>query len=444
MGVASSVPTACPGYERRRVPAFPTAFPGGEFRLPDGKIAAVRRVVGIAALVLILAVAVLGVLNYARPVPVVTPYALQAATVTVGQAPVFAWPDGTEDAIGVSGLGMMAQTPAQNPEPTGSVAKVMTALVALQKLPLAPGQQGPSITISPADQAAQEADAAAGQSTVPVVAGETLTEYQVLQGMLVPSGNNLAALLGAWAFGSADATLAAMDAEAQTLGLAGSHFTDPSGFDPTTVSTPADLVKLGTAAMQNPVIAQIVAQSEVTLPVAGTVRNVDSVLGQAGIVGIKTGNTTGQDGAFLYAAAGPSGSGATIVGAVMGEGSLDGALQAAVALSGAAQAALSVQTIVAADTVVAGAEAPWKQAIPIATKDAVRVLTWGGRQARISVQLRPLRAPLAQGSRVGTLTATLGEGTYTTPLTTSAGLRVPSWSWRLLRRPQYVPAGDWP
>lgn len=403
-----------------------------------------RRLPAVAVLVLVLAVAALGILNYVRPVPVVTPYSLQTATVTVGQAPTFPWPAGTEDAIGVEGLGVMAQTSEQTPEPTGSVAKVMTALVALQKLPLAPGQQGPSITISPADQALQQQDAASGESTVPVVAGETLTEYQVLQGLLVPSGNNLAALLAGWAFGSTPAALAAMNAEAQSLGLQGTHFTDPSGFDPATVSTPADLVKLGTAAMQNPVIAQVVAQSEVTLPVAGTMRNVDSVLGRSGIVGIKTGNTTGQEGAFLYAAQGPSGSGATIVGAVMGESSLDGALQAAVALAAEAQAALSVQTIVGAGTVVAGAEAPWKQAVPIATKNAVQVLTWGGRKARISIHLRPLIAPLAEGSRVGTLTATLGEGTYTTPLITSVRLRVPSWSWRLLRRPQYVPARDWP
>jgi D-alanyl-D-alanine carboxypeptidase (penicillin-binding protein 5/6) len=395
-------------------------------------------------LVLVLVVVALGALNYVRPVPVLTPRTLQAASVTMGQAPTFAWPGGTEDAIGVAGLGVLAQTPGQAPEPTGSVAKVMTALVALQKLPLTPGQQGPSITITAADQALQEQDAAAGESTVPVTAGETLTEYQVLQGMLVPSGNNLAVLLAGWAFGSTGAALTAMQAEGQTLGLQGSDFTDPSGFDPTTVSTPADLVRLGAAAIQNPVIAGIVAESEVTLPVAGTVKNVNSVLGQAGIVGIKTGNTAGQEGAFLYAAQDASAKGAMVVGAVMGEGSLGQALQDAVALAGNAQQALAVRTIVGAGTVVAGAEAPWNQDIPISTENALSVVAWGGQQARISIRLRPLTAPVPQGTKVGTLTATLGEGTFTTPLVTSAALRVPPWNWRLLRRPQYVPARDWP
>lgn len=404
----------------------------------------VLRVVGIVVLVVLLAVVALGALNYVRPVPVLHPRTLQAASVTMGQAPAFAWPSGTEDAIGVAGLGVLAQTPSQTPEPTGSVAKVMTALVALQKLPLTAGQQGPSITISAGDQALQEQDAAAGESTVPVTAGESLTEYQVLQGMLVPSGNNLAVLLADWAFGSTAAALTAMQAEAQTLGLRGSDFTDPSGFDPTTVSTPADLVKLGTAAMQNPVVAEIVAQAQVTLPVAGTVRNVNSALGQGGIVGIKTGNTAGQNGAFLYAAQDASVKDAMVVGAVMGEGSLGQALQDAVALAGQAQHALAVRTIVSAGTVVAGAEAPWNEDLPISTENALSVVAWGGEEARISIHLRSLTAPVARGTRIGTLTATLGNGTVSTPLVTSAALHVPPWRWRLLRRPQYVPARDWP
>ncbi len=404
----------------------------------------VLRVVGIGALVVLLGVVVLGALNYVRPVPVLHPRTLQAANVTMGQAPTLAWPEGTEDAIGVAGLGVLAQSPSQTPEPTGSVAKVMTALVALQKLPLAPGRQGPSITITGADQALQEQAAAAGESTVPVTAGEMLTEYQVLQGMLIPSGNNLAVLLADWAFGSTGAALTAMQAEAQALSLQGSDFTDPSGFDPTTVSTPADLVRLGTKAMRNPVIAEIVAQSEVTLPVAGTLKNVNSVLGQASIVGIKTGNTAGQQGAFLYAAQDASARGAMVVGAVMGEGSLGQALRDGVALAGTAQQALAVRTVVSAGTVVASAEAPWNEDIPISTENALSVVAWGGQQARISIHLRPLTAPLRPGSKVGTLTATLGAGTVSTPLVTSAALHVPSWSWRLLRRPQYVPAGDWP
>lgn len=397
-------------------------------------------IVGLLLLVVVVVVAGLGWYNEARPVPRLTPRAHEAATVTLGEAPTFTWPSGTEDAIGVAGVGVLAQTPAQAPQPTGSVAKVMTALVALQELPLQVGDQGPTIAITPADQEVQEEDAASGQSTVPVTAGETLTEYQVLQGMLLPSGNNLATLLASWAFGSIPAAVAAMTAEAKTLGLQSSTFTDPSGFDPTTVSTPADLVKLGAAAMQNPVIAQIVGQSEATLPGSGLVKNVDSVLGQAGIVGIKTGNTTGQNGAFLFASEGPSAPGAMVIGAVMGAASLRGALQGAVALAGQAATALVVRTVVGAGAVVAGVRAPWDEGVAIATQRPLAIVAWGGQQATLSIRLHPLRAPVAKGADVGTLTASLGDRTVTTPLVTVAALHAPSRKWRLLRRPSRV----WP
>lgn len=402
-----------------------------------------RRFLPLVILVLVLVVAGLGAANTVRPVPALAPRNLQAATLTVGRAPSFTWPPGTEDAIGAQGLGVLAQTPHAAPEPTGSVAKVMTALVALQKLPLKVGQQGPSITITAADQALQQQDAAEGQSTVPVEAGETLTEYQVLQGMLLPSGNNLAMLLAAWAFGSSGAAASAMNAEAKTLGLQGSLFTDPSGFDPSTVSTPADLVKLGMAAMQNAVIAQIVGQAHATLPVAGLVSNVNTVLGADGIVGIKTGNTTGQDGAFLYAAREPA-AGPMIVGAVMGSASVEGALDDALGMVGQAQHALTTQTILGADTEAALVQAPWGGPVPIVTRKSLTALTWGGQRARIRVRLRPLTAPVPRRARVGTLTATLGTARLTTPLETSAPIGSPPWTWRLLRRPPHVPAGDWP
>lgn len=397
-----------------------------------------RRPVLIVMLVLVLAAAGLGTVNYVRPVPALRPSDRQAATLTVGQAPSFAWPPGTEDAIGVAGLGVLAQTPAPAPQPTGSVAKVMTALVALQKLPLQVGQQGPSITITAADEALQQEDAADGQSTVPVTAGETLTEYQILQGMLLPSGNNLAMLLAGWAYGSTGAASAAMNAEAKTLGLQASVFTDPSGFDPSTVSTPSDLVKLGMAAMQNPVLAQIVGQSEATLPVAGTVTNVDTVLGSEGIVGIKTGNTTGQDGAFLYAAQDPAADGPMIIGAVMGGASVDDALDDALGVVDQADQALTARTVLGADTVVAGVTAPWGSETPIVTQKTLSAVTWGGQQAHVQVHLHPLQAPIRQGATVGTLTATLGSATLSTPLVTSVAVDAPSWSWRLFRHPAHL------
>jgi len=44
---------------------------------------------------------------------------------------------------------------------------------------------------------------------------------------------------------------------------------------PATTSTAHDLILIGFQALNNPVIAQIVDQTQVTLPVAGVVKNYD-------------------------------------------------------------------------------------------------------------------------------------------------------------------------
>ena len=70
-----------------------------------------------------------------------------------------------------------------------------------------------------------------------MAAGESLTELQALEGLLIPSGNNLAVLLADWDAGSTDAFVAKMNSAAQTLGLTSSHFVDVSGLDPGSEST---------------------------------------------------------------------------------------------------------------------------------------------------------------------------------------------------------------
>jgi D-alanyl-D-alanine carboxypeptidase (penicillin-binding protein 5/6) len=84
--------------------------------------------------------------------------------------------------------------------------------------------------------------------------------------------------------------------------MTGSDYTDPSGLDSSTVSTAADQVRLGAAAMRVPALAAITAQPTAYVPVAGLVRNTNTLLGQDGIVGLKTGSTQAAGGCLLVAA----------------------------------------------------------------------------------------------------------------------------------------------
>ncbi|MFZ0215815.1 MAG: D-alanyl-D-alanine carboxypeptidase [Candidatus Dormiibacterota bacterium] len=405
------------------------------------------RVLGCGLLVLLALVLVGGVADYLRPVPALAATTVVDSSVSFGSAAALPWPsDPAEGALGAVGMGVLTQTPSQTPQPTASVAKVMTALVLLHQKPLAAGQQGPAIVITNADVAAYQADVAQNQSTVPVAAGEQLSEYEALQAMLIPSGNNIATLLATWAFGSLAAAVAAMNQETTRLGMTSTHFADASGFSPATVSTPVDLVRLGEAAMVDPVIAGVVQQRVATIPVAGDVYNVDSVIGQSGIVGIKTGNSDQQPGAFLFAAPAPvSGAGPVmIVGVVMGAPNLALALQAAPTLLQTAAQNFELQTVFAAGQEVARLKAAWGDLAPIRTDRAITIAVWKGETVKQAVAVRPVSAPVQSGQRLGTVTVKLGAATYQSPLVAGARLGAAPWIWRATRRPPFVPPGDWP
>src|SRR4051794_30372817 len=85
--------------------------------------------------------------------------------------------------------------PHQHAAPIASVAKVMAAYVVLRDHPLRAGEAGPSITITAADVADTDRRRDREESVVPVAAGERLSERQALLALLLPSANNIAAVL---------------------------------------------------------------------------------------------------------------------------------------------------------------------------------------------------------------------------------------------------------
>jgi len=116
-----------------------------------------------------------------------------------------------------------------------------------------------------------------------IAAGEQLTERQALQALLLPSANNIAAVLARWDAGSEDQFVARMNAAAQSLGMTHTRYTDPSGYDDATISTAADQLLLVDRAMCLPTFASIVATPSTTLPVAGTCGTPTVCLGTAGL-----------------------------------------------------------------------------------------------------------------------------------------------------------------
>src|SRR5579859_1014687 len=305
--------------------------------------------------VLLLVVAGLAAWNYLRPIPAVaaTP-ALPATDIVPGTSPTLPWPRQGSAAVSVSGLGFIGTSGNEQPIPAESVTKVMTALLILEDKPLKKGESGPVITLTETDVQSYRNDVADRESVVPVESGEQLSELQALQGLLIPSANNLAETLARWDAGSVAAFVTKMNARAKALGLTHTTFADTSGANPQSVSTPTDLMTLGIAAMRQEVFAQIVAMGQAELPVAGTVYNVDAALGQQGIIGIKTGSGLSTGANFLFAARVPvDGHQIVLFGCVMGQATLDTAFSAAKALLAAMQAALHVRRVLARNDTVA-------------------------------------------------------------------------------------------
>jgi D-alanyl-D-alanine carboxypeptidase (penicillin-binding protein 5/6) len=228
------------------------------------------------------------------------------------------WPAQGQAALAL-GNGRPIASPAEQPVPIASLAKVMTAFLALKRYPLSGAQDGFTITISDTDAQDEAKDAAENQSRVAVVAGEQLTERQLLEALLIPSGNNIARILAARVAGSETSFVAEMNTEARTLGMDHTAYTDPSGFDPSTVSTAADQLRVFAQAMRFPVFRQIVSMPSVTLPVAGTLTNFNPLIAE-GYAG-KTGSDSAAGGCLAFSTnvtlgARPT----TAIGVVLGQG----------------------------------------------------------------------------------------------------------------------------
>jgi serine-type D-Ala-D-Ala carboxypeptidase (penicillin-binding protein 5/6) len=242
----------------------------------------------------------------------------EAGGAPLTRLPGSAWPAQGQAAI-VLGDGRPAVSPHQEPAPIASLAKVMTAYLTLKRHPLGGGDAGFTMTVSAAQAEAVAEEADEGQSVVPVAAGERLTERQLLQALLIPSGNNIARMLAVGVGGSEADFVDEMNDEARALGMSHTTYTDPSGFDPGTVSTAADQLGVFRRAMGFPAFRRIVSMASVTLPVAGTVTNFNPLIDEG--YGGKTGSDSAAGGCLaFFTEVSVGGNSRTAVGVVMGQG----------------------------------------------------------------------------------------------------------------------------
>ncbi|MFD5103669.1 serine hydrolase, partial [Streptomyces albidochromogenes] len=402
---------------------------------------AVRRVKIWAPLVLLLVI-VFAVVQYVRPLPAPALALTAKPTYTFdGDALSMPWPEEGQSAVEVPGVGTIGTHGEQKPAPIASVAKTMTAYVILKEHPLKGAENGPKITV---DAQAEKESKHKDESTASIREGQQFTERQMLQLLMVPSGNNAARLLARWGAKSEEEFVGKMNDAAKDLGMKNTTYTDPSGLEATTVSTATDQLKLAKAVMENDVFREIVNLPEVEIPgIDGKIYNNNNILLQPGVSGIKTGSSTPAGGNLLWSAnTVVDGEERRIVGAVMGQEdatTLDGKLQLAISRSlkliQAAQKDVTSATVVKKGDVVGYVDDGLGGRTPVvATKD-LKAVGWPGLKVELAISDagKPLPHAAKAGDEVGQVTVGSGPGRVTAPVVLQKDLVEPGLGDKLTR-----------
>lgn len=381
--------------------------------------------------------ALVGTLQLARPLPLpITNTVLPRSSKVPGVPSPVPWPAQGQGAIAVPALGMVLASGTEQPVPVASLTKIMTAYVVLRDHPLALRTQGPAVTISASDQSEANAEADADDSSVPVQAGEVLSERQLLDGLLVHSANNLADVLARWDAGSVATFVSKMNSSAASLGMSETHYVDADGIDVRSVSTAADQLRVASAAMAIPSFAAVAAQPTITLPIAGTMTNYVRQVGSDGVVGVKSGFTQAAMGCLVLAAQRQiDGHQVLVMAAVTGQPGVDplgAAARATKPLIDATAASLQEEPVTPVGGRVATITMPWSSTVVAGTvAGSPSVAVWPGDTVRRSMRWTRLRAGAPAGTKLATMEITVGSEHLSVPVRSAGPIPGPSLAWRL-------------
>ncbi len=375
-----------------------------------------------------------GVYQISRALPDPSTTVTLPETSVLGRPKAPDLPEGGASIVAVDGLGTLGQSPEDEPKPIASVTKMMTAYVLLQEHPLQAGESGPTVEVTQHDADRYWEMVAEDQSVQPVNAGGVLTELQLLQGMLIPSANNYAEIAAVWDAGSIEAFVTKMNAQALALGMNSTVYDDASGFSDLTVSTVADQLILARKAMNNPVFAQIVGMADVDLPAAGTVANVNELLGVGGIVGIKTGQTEAAGGNLMFAAQRQiGGQTVEVIGGVLHQEDHQGAFDGTITILNSLNNSLQVLRVVPSGQPVGTVEPPWGDPVDVVVGQDVTMLVWPGMTLETTVEYTTVKADMKAGDLVGDLIVRVGEQEQHVPLLLASDLPSAGLSYKLTR-----------
>lgn len=169
-----------------------------------------------------------------------------------------------------------------------STVKIMTALVALETF-----EKGDVLTANGVSNVVG--------SSMGLYEGERIQMEDLLYGLLLPSGNDAAYVFATNYPTGYEGFMNRMNEKAKELNMLHTRYIDPSGYSDANYTTPDDLARLATYALNNELFQRVVQTKRITVTdVSGAythdLQNLNRLLDYTDVFGIKTGftNEAGQ------------------------------------------------------------------------------------------------------------------------------------------------------
>ncbi|WP_311259326.1 D-alanyl-D-alanine carboxypeptidase [Microbacterium sp. WCS2018Hpa-9] len=403
-----------------------------------------RRGLIITAVCIVLLLAVTGgYVGWALTAPVNPPaVTTRAPQLPVGEAVALATHTAAASAISIAGAdaylgegasGTWSATGTGEPLPVASITKLITALVILDAAPLASADDpGPTITFGKSDHDLYDQYYVRGATIAPMPTGASMSLHDALAVMLIPSASNYAEALSSRVFGSQNAFLDATRDWLASHGLTGTTVTEPTGISPRNTSTPADLLAIAKLAAAHPAIAQIVATPSISIPGAGPLYNTNSLLGTAGITGLKTGNLGEGAHNLLYTATLDVGSAdpLAITGVVLGGSSRESVNATVIAELESIRSGFHHVPVATAGQQVGSISTPWGSTAELVIGESASIFTWSDTPIELTMDI-DTPPTYRDGTVVGSVTWTAGPNTVTAPVEIAGSIDPPTEWWRL-------------
>jgi D-alanyl-D-alanine carboxypeptidase len=313
--------------------------------------------------------------------------------------------------------------------PTASTTKMILALAVMEKRPFGVGENGGTLVLGRDDYEFYRYHLNNGGSRTQVEVGEVITERQALEALLIKSSNNMADSLAVWAFGSmeeyrnyAHKMLLGWGLQDTTIG------DDASGLSPTTTSTAHDLAVVGQKVLAEPVLAQIIQQPEVEIPVVGKITNSNYLIARnSDIVGIKSGFTDEAGRNFVLGAKDEND---TIVVSVLGIDKKGNATDAAYELYSQAMELAEDVVVVRAGEKIGALHPKWLDGeIELYADEMVAVDVW--RDETVAFELELEDEIVGKVGRIGRLKVVINHDIKYIPVSVKTEITKPDWLFRI-------------